>query len=87
MPPGPLPGASAGPSSGSSEDGSECDDWRHDPRDFAGLAPPRTARSVAAGVASLVTTKCVRTTWTPSSGARMLTSATLSKKGHQHWQP
>ena len=35
MPPGPLPGASAGPSSGSSEDGSVCgdpgDDWLHDP--------------------------------------------------------
>ena len=35
VPPGPLPGASAGPSSGSSEDGSVCgdpgDDWLHDP--------------------------------------------------------
>jgi hypothetical protein len=36
-------------------------------------SPPRTARSVTAGVASLVTTRYVRTTWTPSSGARMLT--------------
>ena len=33
VPPGPLPGASAGPSSDASYsgDGSECDDWRHDP--------------------------------------------------------
>jgi hypothetical protein len=34
---------------------------------------PSTTRSVTAGVASLVTTRCVRTTWTPSSGTRMLT--------------
>ena len=40
-------------------------------RGFAGLAPPRTARSVTAGVASLAATRCVRTTWTPSSGARV----------------
>ena len=35
VPPGPLPGASAGPSSDASGsysgEGSECDDWRHDP--------------------------------------------------------
>ena len=42
-------------------------------RSFAGLAPPRTARSVTAGIASLAPTRCARTTWTPSSGARRLT--------------
>ena len=33
---------------------------------FSPCTPPRTARSVTAGVASLAPTRCVRATWTPS---------------------
>ena len=52
-------------------------------RSFAGLAPPRTARSVTAGIASLAPTRCARTTWTPSSGARRLTWQSRGCEGAQ----
>ena len=66
---------SAGPSSGSSEGrlGPRSVATGFTTRGFAGLAPPKTTRSVTAGVASLATTRCVSATWMPSSGARMPT--------------